>query len=125
MYYVGLFSLGCFVGTLATFGLKFMTDAETWKQGLATMITATLAGSAALFVERFRTSDALGAYCVGLLIALMWTYSDVAVKNMKSTDPTSKILGWLQLTGIVLVSAMAAVLVLPTAFCEARKTCGH
>ena len=33
MDYLGLFSLGCFVGTIATLGVKFMKDAATWKKG--------------------------------------------------------------------------------------------
>lgn len=134
---LGLFSLGCFVGTLATFGLRFIKDAETWKQGLTTMIASTLSGTAILFVERFRTSGALGAYSLGLLIALLWTYSDEAVYKINAqtpqtdaTDPNAakntapgmmesfsfKFLGYAHLVFIVIASLIALALVLPPAF---------
>lgn len=135
---LGLFSLGCFVGTLATFGLRFIKDAETWKQGLTTMIASTLSGTAILFVERFRTSGALGAYSLGLLIALLWTYSDEAVYKINAQTPQAdatnpdaaknntapgmlesysyKFLGYAHLVFIVIASAIALMLVLPPAF---------
>lgn len=137
MDYLGLFALGCFVGTLATFGLRFIKDAETWKQGLTTMIASTLSGTAILFVERFRTSNALGAYSLGLLIALLWTYADEAVCKINAKEPETdaadpnaaknttpgmmnsysyKFLGYAHLIFIVLASVIALALVLPPAF---------
>ncbi len=128
---LGLFSLGCFVGAIATFGLRFIKDAETWKQGLTTMIASTLSGTAILFVERFRNSGALGAYSLGLLIALLWTYSDEAVNKINAQDSGNapseartglvnsrsfQFLGWVHLVFIVLASLVAVALVLPPAF---------
>ena len=115
MDYLGLFSLGAFVGAIATFGLRFMKDAQTWKQGLFVMIAATLSGTAILFVDRFRNSEALGAYPLGLLISLMWAYADVAIANIKSDGKPSRIVGWLHLIGVTLASLIAAALVLPPA----------
>jgi len=123
MDYLGLFSLGCFVGTIATLGVKFMKDVATWKQGLATIIAATLAGTATLFVDRFRSSDALGAYCLGLLIALLWTYADVAVERIQSTIGKIQFLGWLHLVGVILASLGGLALVVPPAVLAAWKIC--
>jgi hypothetical protein len=60
--YAGLYVLGHLCGSSAAIGLDFMTDPATWKQGMTAIILATLSESSVLFVDRFRRSDAIGAY---------------------------------------------------------------
>jgi len=112
MDYVGLFALGAFVGAIATVGLRYIRSVHTWMQGLATMIAATLSGTALLFVGHFNNSKALGAYPVGLLIALMWAYADVALKNIKSPEKPLRKLGYLHIYGVAAASVLAVGLVL-------------
>jgi len=72
MDFLGLFSLGAFIGALVTFGLQFVEGNEgfaLWQKLLATVIASVFTGAVVAFLERFRDSEALGAYGVGLLVA--------------------------------------------------------
>ena len=119
MDYLGLLCLGGSIGALAAFGLQFVTRVETWQQMLTTVIAAALAGTVLLFIDRFRSTKALGSYCVDLLLALMWAYANVAIANVKSPDPSIQLLGWLDIGATTLVSIVAAALVPPPAFRDA------
>ncbi len=121
MDYLGLFCLGCFVGSIALVGLQFMTNSAKWKEGMTAMILATLSGSAVLFVDKFRNSPAIGAYPLGLLIALLWTYATVAIKNIRDDHRHIRVLGWLHMAGVVLINILAAALILPRAWAEVLK----
>ena len=119
MDYVGLFCLGIFVGSIAVVGLQYMTSASKWKQGLTAIIVATLSGTAILFVDRYKSSPAVGAYPMGLLIALIWGYIYVATANMLHIDRKRKILGWLHLAGAVTATLLASALIFPFAWAAA------
>ena len=121
MDFLGLFCLGAFIGALVTYGLQFVSGLQNWQQLLATIIAAVFTGAVIAFVDRFRTSPALGAYPVGLLVALMWTYANVAVNHIKSPDKHLKMLGWGHIGAATLISVVAAALMLPPAFREAWK----
>ena len=116
MDYLGLFCLGAFVGALVTYGLPFVQGLGDWRTLLATIIAAVFTGVVIAFVDRFRTSKAIGTYAVGLLVALMWAYSRTAVALIKGSNDAVQILGWAQLAGTVVVTAIALALVLPPAF---------
>lgn len=125
MDYLGLFCLGClgcFIGALVTYGLPFVNAVQSWQSFIATIIAAVFTGVVIAFVDRFRTSKAVGAYAVGLLVALMWAYSSTAVKLIRdTTDNVFPILGWAQLAGTVVVTVVAVALVLPPAFRDAWR----
>ena len=121
MDYLGLFCLGGFIGALVTYGLQFAQALATWQQMLATIIAAVFTGAVITFIERFKNSPALGAYSVGLLVALMWAYAKTAVENVRSPDQAVQMLGWGHIIGAILVSVVAAALVLPPAFHDAWK----
>jgi hypothetical protein len=125
MDYVGLFCLGIFVGSIAAVGLKFMTDPANWKQGMTAMILATLSGSSVLFVDRFRSSEAIGTYPMGLLIALIWAYAPVALDNIGSQSRQMRALGWLHLVAVVLATLLSAALIFPYAWTAATTAIGH
>jgi hypothetical protein len=119
MDYLGLFCLGAFIGALVTYGLKFVSGLAAWQQMLATIIAAVFTGAVVTFVDRFKNSPALGAYAVGLLIALMWAYANVAIDNIRSPTRGLQLLGWSHIAGAALASVVAAALVLPPAFQQA------
>jgi asparagine N-glycosylation enzyme membrane subunit Stt3 len=116
---LGLFCLGCFLGSIAVVGLRFMNTQGTWVQGLATTITATLSGTAVLFIKEFHA--AIGAYPIGLLIALLWVYVPDAITKISSSKKTDKAIGWLHLVGVVVVNFVAAAIVVPPAWSEVLK----
>ena len=119
MDYLGLLALGGFVGAIATYGLRFIESFETFAKALTTIFTAVLSGTVILFLDRFtNVGKALGAYSVGLLLALMWAYVGSAVDNIGSKNASLRLLGWGHIFGVVIVSIVAAALVLPPAFRE-------
>ena len=119
MDYLGLFALGAFVGAVVTYGLQFIKGYSDFTKGVVTILAAALSGSATAFLDRFSNhTKALGAYSVGLLIALMWAYAAVAVAHIQSADRGLRLLGWAHICGAVLASLTAAALVLPPAFRE-------
>lgn len=118
MDYLGLACLGGFVGAVVTIGLKFIGNTSDYKQILLTILGAALSGTVLLFINRFRNTRALGAYCVGLLVAYMWAYTAAGVEAFESDDPNTHLIGMLHLGGVGLVTIVAAVLFLPPAFRE-------
>ena len=118
MDYLGMFALGGFVGSLVTFGLRFIGNFPTFAKALTMILGAALSGTVLLFIDRLDTGRAMGAYCVGLLISLMWSYARVAMDNLKSSSPAFRALGWAHIVGVVLATLVAAALVLPPAFVE-------
>lgn len=117
MDYLGLFALGGFVGAVATYGLQFIKDYAAFWKALTVILSATLSGAVVVFLDRFtQAGKALGAYSVGLLLALMWAYTGTAVENMKSTNKTIRLLGIGHVAACVLASLIVAALFLPPAF---------
>jgi len=119
MDYLGLFCLGAFIGALVTYGLQFVNGLKNWQQLLTTILAAVFTGAVIVFIDRFQDSHALGAYPVGLLIALMWAYANIAVEHIKSTDKHLKLLGWAHIGAATIVTIVAAALILPPAFHDA------
>ena len=113
MDYLGLFSLGVFVGAIASLGVRYVSDVKEWQIVLAAALPAVLSGVALAFVDRFKYSPAIGCYPLGLVIALMWTYADTAVKSFVSgASKSEKTIGLLHLVAATLASLAGAILVL-------------
>jgi hypothetical protein len=115
--FLGLFSLGAFVGAIVTNGLRFIDGFGSFAQAVTLILAAALSGTSIVFLDRFANrTNALGAYAVGLMIALMWTYAKVGVDNISSGNPSLRILGWAHIIGVVIATIVAAALILPMAF---------
>lgn len=82
MDYLGLLTLGAFLGSIAALGARHINSVATWQKFLLAILPAVLSGVTIAFVDRFKYSPAIGCYPLGLIVAFLWTYSDVAVKNI-------------------------------------------
>ncbi|MFM0598419.1 hypothetical protein, partial [Paraburkholderia dilworthii] len=112
MDYLGLFCLGAFVGAIGTVALKFVSDISGWRQVLVSALPAVLSGIVVVFVDKFKYSPALGCYPLGLLVALLWAYTDSAIVNLTSGGSIKFGIGLAHLFGSILLSAIAGVIVL-------------
>jgi len=103
MDYLGLFCLGVFVGTIATFGLRRVASIKDWQTVLGFTLPAVLSGAAMVFIDRFKYSPAFGAYPLGLVCALMWAYTTVSVDNIKNGPP---LIRWLAITHLLVAGLL-------------------
>jgi hypothetical protein len=131
MDYLGLLTLGAFVGAIAALGVRYINSVESWQKVLLAILPAVLSGVAIAFVERFKYSPALGCYPLGLIIAFLWTYSDIAVKNIGGlpTDPNNaasggfpgqRPIGILHLTASALATLSALAIALPPTITQVK-----
>jgi hypothetical protein len=120
MDYLGLLCLGAFVGTIATFGLRRVTSIQDWQTVLGFTLPAVLSGAAVVFVDRFKYSPAFGCYPLGLVVALMWAYVQVAVDDIKNGPAALRVLGVLHLAAATLVTVSAAFVATVPAYLQLR-----
>ena len=120
MDYLGLFCLGAFVGTIATFGMGKVASLRDWQTVLSLTLPAVLSGAAMVFIDRFKYSPAFGSYPLGLVVALLWAYTQKSIDNLR-TGPTSvRILALLHLLVSALVTGAAAVVATVPAYLQVR-----
>jgi hypothetical protein len=100
MDYLGLFCLGVFVGTIATFGMNKVTQLSEWKTVMTLTLPAVLSGAAMVFIDRFKYSPAFGCYPLGLAVALTWAYTARSLENIRAG-------GWLRGAGVLHLLASA------------------
>jgi hypothetical protein len=74
-----LFCLGAFVGTIATFGMGKVVSLKDWQTVLSLTLPAVLSGAAMVFIDRFKYSPAFGSYPLGLVVALLWAYTQKSI----------------------------------------------
>ena len=113
MDYLGLFCLGAFVGTIATFGMNKVTSLKDWQTVLSLTLPAVLSGAAMVFIDRFKYSPAFGCYPLGLVAALMWAYTQKSIDNLKAGPTSVRILALLHLFAAALVTGRAFVATVP------------
>ena len=120
MDYLGLLCLGAFVGTIATFGLRRVTSIQDWQTVLGFTLPAVLSGAAVVFVDRFKYSPAFGCYPLGLVVALMWAYVQVAIDDIKNGPAALRVLGVLHLLASTVVTLSAAFVATVPAYLQIR-----
>ncbi len=120
MDYLGLLCLGAFVGTIATFGLRRVASIQDWQTVLGFTLPAVLSGAAVVFVDRFKYSPAFGCYPLGLVVALMWAYVQVAIDDIKTGTTSLKVLGVLHLAASTAVTVSAAFVATVPAYLQLR-----
>jgi len=131
MDYLGLLTLGAFLGSIAALGVRYINSVDTWQKVLLAILPAVLSGVTIAFVDRFKYSPAIGCYPLGLLVAFLWTYSDVAVKNIarlptEANVPSSRgfkgqrAIGVLHLAASTLATLAALAIALPPAVAQVK-----
>ena len=120
MDYLGLFCLGAFVGTIATFGMNKVASLKDWQTVLSLTLPAVLSGAAMVFIDRFKYSPAFGCYPLGLVVALMWAYTQKSVDNLKAGPTSVRILALLHLFGAAAVTISGAVVATVPAYLQLR-----
>jgi hypothetical protein len=120
MDYLGLFCLGAFVGGISTAALKMIQNIGQWQKVLVSVLPAVLSGVVLVFVDKFRYSPALGCYPMGLLVALIWAYTDDAIKNCCSDELERKIIGWSHIIASGAISIVAGAIVVIPVFMQLR-----
>jgi hypothetical protein len=105
MDYLGLFCLGVFVGTIATFGMHKVESLKDWQTVLSLTLPAVLSGAAVMLVDKFKYSPAFGAYPLGLAVALSWAYVPRAVENLRSSSKCMKTVGVLHICASTVLTA--------------------
>jgi hypothetical protein len=120
MDYLGLLCLGAFVGTIATFGLRRVESIKDWQTVLGFTLPAVLSGAAVVFVDRFKYSPAFGCYPLGLVVALMWAYVQVAINNIRNGPASLRVLGILHIAAASTVSISAAFIATVPAYLQLR-----
>ena len=124
MDYLGLFCLGAFVGTIATFGMGKVVSLKDWQTVLSLTLPAVLSGAAMVFIDRFKYSPAFGSYPLGLVVALLWAYTQKSIDNLKAGPTSVRILALLHLLVSALVTGAAAVVATVPAYLQVRAEWG-
>ena len=131
MDYLGLLALGAFLGSVSALGVRYINSVDTWQKVLLAILPAVLSGVTIAFVDRFKYSPAIGCYPLGLVVAFLWIYSDIAVKNIAKipTDanvPSSggfkgqRAIGVLHLAASTLATLAALAIALPPAVAQIK-----
>ncbi len=120
MDYLGLFCLGAFVGTIATFGMGKVVSLKDWQTVLSLTLPAVLSGAAMVFIDRFKYSPAFGSYPLGLVVALLWAYTQKSIDNLKAGPTSVRILALLHLLVSALVTAAGAFVATVPAYLQLR-----
>jgi hypothetical protein len=77
-------------------------------------------GRGDVFIDRFKYSPAFGSYPLGLVVALLWAYTQKSIDNLR-TGPTSvRILALLHLLVSALVTGAAAFVATVPAYLQVR-----
>jgi hypothetical protein len=81
----GMLCLGLFFGGVTTIYLRQVTDWKNFKQIMASISSSLVAGVVLAFIQFLGKSDmeAIAWYPVGLIIALLWGYCQVAVQQIQ------------------------------------------
>ena len=114
MSYLGLLSLGAFVGGLLITGIDQIRSLPDFRKVVTTILGAACSGGVLVFLESKETGEALYMYPVGLLLALLWFYGSIAMANIRAPDAPSKLLGWTHIIALASLNILVLVLVAPS-----------
>lgn len=119
MGFLGLLTLGVFVGTLLCAAIRKITNGSDAIKVVSAMLATALSGIVFTFIEKMMGTTlgpALFMYPVGLAYSLLWLYSDHAIENVRSPIANQQIVGWLHICGMVLGTALVLLLLLSKSF---------
>ncbi|MEL6951249.1 MAG: hypothetical protein AAGM16_14165 [Pseudomonadota bacterium] len=113
MNYLGMFTLGAFVGGLLTLGIDKQKTLSEYTKLITTVLGAAFSGVVMGFIGylgNLGIGDAIFMYPVGLLMALLWFYSGVAMNNIRSDKNNLRALGYAHMAALVMISLLVMVL---------------
>ena len=119
MRYLGLLTLGIFVGTLLGIAVRMTTNWSDAVKVIAGIISVALSGVVFTFIQRMWGHDlgpALYMYPVGLAYSLVWLFADQAISNVKSDNLNLTLVGWLHIAGMVLATVLVLLFLLSDNF---------
>ena len=101
--YIGMFSLGAFVGGIINYGLNSIESTKSYAKVVTTSFGAAFGGSLILFLEKFDRSDddSIYMYPIGLILSLLWGQIVETINTRIGADEKGKqIIGWIHLTAV-------------------------
>ncbi|MEO0344982.1 MAG: hypothetical protein AAF229_01885 [Pseudomonadota bacterium] len=113
MNYLGMFTLGGFVGGLLTLGIDKQKTLTEYTKLITTVLGAAFSGVVMGFIGylgKLQIGDAIFMYPVGLLLALLWFYSGVAMDNIRSDKDYLKRLGYAHMAALATITLLVMVL---------------
>ena len=119
MAYLGMLSLGAFIGTIITLATLSTTNWSDVGKVLTDLIGAAFTGGVFTFIQFLggkKIGEGLFLYPVGLVLGMMWVYSKTAMINITSEKVESQILGWLHILGLVLMTLAALAILFTSKF---------
>ena len=119
MSYIGLLSLGIFVGTLLCVAVRKTTEWTDAIKSIVAMIGVALSGVVFTFIEKILGASigpAVFMYPVGLAWSMLWLFGDICLENLKSEHSHQKLLGWLHLCGMVFATLLVLLLLFSEGF---------
>jgi hypothetical protein len=111
---LGMFSLGCFAGGVLC--LTFPLKPEDFKSEqlmkvtlfvLSTALTGPIFAAIANFGGASKLSDALFAYPIGLLLALLWYYVRISLANFATDNKKMQRIAVAQIIGVTILTGAA------------------
>ena len=131
MAYLGMLTLGAFVGAVLAVGLSQIQGVGGYVKVVGFLLASALTGGVFTFIDYLggpKLGGAIFAYPGGLLLGVVWYWVNTeAVPRIMAADASreDKILGWGHVVFAVVLTVIAAALVLPPAFHEAWKLVGQ
>ncbi len=115
MQQIGLLALGCFVGGILILGLPVEghVDPKAFQELAAFVLGTALAGPAFVWIGKYggaNLGDALFAYPIGLLLALLWFYVRISLGNLDAAEPILRHLAILHVIAIGVVTFVAVII---------------
>ena len=107
MSFIGMLALGIFVGSIISIGVLKTTDWSKLQGLFVTILGSALSGAVFAFINYLggtKLGDAVFLYPLGLLLALMWAYARAAAQHIQAPDKSLRLLGWLHLVGLLIVT---------------------
>lgn len=116
--YVGMLSMGAFVGGILNFGLKHINDNKAFQKVATTILGAAFSGVVFVFLQYVygKQTDpsflrSVFMYPVGLILSLLWSQIvETIEERITSSKPSKRILGWAHVLAVSIASIAIVVL---------------
>lgn len=110
--YIGMFSMGAFVGGILNYGLAHIADNKTFLKISTAILGAAFSGVVFVFLQFLLPEHAnlekyVFMYPVGLLLALLWLQVPESINNRIAAGRTSlRVVGWIHFISVTLITIL-------------------